>query len=55
MSGGPDPLYIRGRTVLIDAADALTEQFDALVLVGAQVVSPASRVLGRAGRQADGG
>ena len=38
MSGGPDPLYVRARTVLLDAADALAEQLDALVLVGAQAI-----------------
>ena len=38
MSGGPDPLYIRARTALLDAADALAEQLDALVLVGAQAI-----------------
>ena len=38
MSGGPDPLYVRARTALLDAADALTEQLDALVLVGAQAI-----------------
>ena len=38
MSGGPDPLYVRARTALLDAADALTEQRDALVLVGAQAI-----------------
>ena len=26
MSGGPDPLYVRARDALLDAADALTEQ-----------------------------
>ena len=31
MSGGPDPLYVRARTVLLNAADALAEQLDALV------------------------
>ena len=25
MSGGPDPLYVRARTALLEAADALTE------------------------------
>ena len=30
MSGGPDPLYVRARTALLDAADALAEQLDAL-------------------------
>ncbi len=38
MSGGPDPLYVRARTALLDAADALTEQLDAIVLVGAQAI-----------------
>ena len=38
MSGGPDALYVRARTVLLDAADALVEQLDALVLVGAQAI-----------------
>ena len=38
MSGGPDPLYIRARTALLDAADALADQLDALVLVGAQAI-----------------
>ena len=38
MSGDPDPLYVRARTVLLDAADALSEQLDALVLVGAQAI-----------------
>ena len=38
MSGGPDPLYVRARTALLDAADALAEQLDALVLVGAQAI-----------------
>ena len=38
MSGVPDPLYVRARTALLDAAEALTEQLDAVVLVGAQAV-----------------
>ena len=38
MSGGPDPLYVRARTALLDAADALAEQFNAVVLVGAQAI-----------------
>ena len=38
MSGGPDPLYVRARTALLDAADAVAEQLDALVLVGAQAI-----------------
>ena len=38
MSGGPDPLYVRARNALLDAADALAEQLDALVLVGAQAI-----------------
>ena len=38
MSGGPDPLYVHARTALLDAAEALAEQLDAVVLVGAQAV-----------------
>lgn len=38
MSGGPDPLYVRARIALLDAAEALAEQLDAVVLVGAQAV-----------------
>ena len=38
MSGGLDPLYVRARTALLAAADALAEQFDAVVLVGAQAI-----------------
>jgi hypothetical protein len=38
MSGGPDPIYVRARTALLDAADALAEQLDAVVLVGAQAI-----------------
>ena len=38
MSGAPDPLYVRARTALLDAAEALAEQLDAVVLVGAQAV-----------------
>lgn len=38
MSGAPDPLYVRARTALLDAADALAEQLDAVVLVGAQAI-----------------
>ena len=38
MSGGPDPLYVRARIALLDAADALSEQLDAVVLVGAQAI-----------------
>ena len=41
MSGGPDPLYVRARTALLDAADALTEQLDAVVLV-----APRPRLVG---------
>ena len=37
MSGDPD-LYVRARTALLDAAEALAEQLDAVVLVGAQAV-----------------
>ena len=38
MSGGPDPMYVRARTALLDAADALAQQLDAVVLVGAQAI-----------------
>ena len=38
MSGDPDPLYVRARDALLDAADALAEQLDAVVLVGAQAI-----------------
>lgn len=38
MPGEPDPLYIRARAALLDATDALAEQVDALVLVGAQAI-----------------
>lgn len=38
MPGEPDPLYVRARAALLDATDALAEQIDALVLVGAQAV-----------------
>ncbi|MCY3667732.1 MAG: hypothetical protein OXH81_18880 [Gemmatimonadetes bacterium] len=37
MSGAPD-LYVQARTALLDAAEALAEQLDAVVLVGAQAV-----------------
>lgn len=38
MLGGPDPLYVRARNALLDAVDALAEQLDAVVLVGAQAI-----------------
>jgi len=38
MSGEPDPLYVRARRALLDAADALEAHLDAVVLVGAQAV-----------------
>ena len=38
MSGAPDLLYVRARSALLDAAEALAEQLDAVVLVGAQAV-----------------
>ena len=38
MSGAPDLLYVRARAALLDAAEALAEQLDAVVLVGAQAV-----------------
>ena len=38
MSGVPDLLYVRARAALLDAAEALAEQLNAVVLVGAQAV-----------------
>ena len=38
MPGEPDPLYVRARRALLDAADALEPHLDAVVLVGAQAV-----------------
>ncbi len=38
MSGAPDPLYVRARAALLDAADALAAHLHAIVLVGAQAV-----------------
>ena len=38
MSGGPELLYVRARSALLDAAEALAEQLDAVVLVGAQAI-----------------
>ena len=38
MPGAVDPLYVRARTALLDALDALEPHLDALVLVGAQAV-----------------
>ena len=38
MPGDPDPIYVRARNALLDAADALAEHRDAVVLVGAQAV-----------------
>lgn len=38
MSGEPDLLYVQARRVLLDATDALAEQLDAIVLVGAQAI-----------------
>ena len=38
MPGDVDPLYVRARTALLDALDALEPHLDALVLVGAQAV-----------------
>ena len=38
MPGDPDPLYVSARSVLLDAADALVDHLDAIVLVGAQAV-----------------
>jgi hypothetical protein len=36
--GDVDPLYVRARTALLDALDALESHLDAIVLVGAQAV-----------------
>jgi hypothetical protein len=38
MPGGPDPLYIAARRVLLDALEALAPHRSALVLVGAQAI-----------------
>ena len=38
MPGDPDPLYVRARAALLDAADALADHLDAIVLVGAQAL-----------------
>ena len=38
MPGEPDPLYVRARGALLDAADALAVHLDSIVLVGAQAV-----------------
>ena len=38
MPGAPDPLYVLARTVLLDALEALGQQRDAVVLVGAQAI-----------------
>lgn len=38
MLGEIDPLYVRARSALLDAAEALREHLDAVVLVGAQAV-----------------
>ena len=38
MSGVPDPLYVRARRALLDAADALATHRDSVVLVGAQAI-----------------
>ncbi len=38
MPGVPDPLYVLARRVLLDALDALGDQRDAVILVGAQAV-----------------
>ena len=38
MSGAPDLLHVRARAALLDVAEALAEQLDAVVLVGAQAV-----------------
>ncbi|HYO45840.1 MAG TPA: hypothetical protein VEY33_04045 [Gemmatimonadota bacterium] len=38
MPGGPDPLYVAARRVLLDALQAVRSHLDAFVLVGAQAV-----------------
>jgi hypothetical protein len=38
MPGIPDSIYVRARKVLLDALQALQEQLDAVVLVGAQAI-----------------
>lgn len=38
MTGAPSPEYVAARRVLLDALDALAEQLDAIVLVGAQAI-----------------
>jgi hypothetical protein len=38
MPGGPDPLYVAARCVLLDALEAIEPHLGALVLVGAQAV-----------------
>lgn len=38
MPGVPDPLYVRARAALLDAAEALDEHLDAVILVGAQAI-----------------
>lgn len=38
MSGAPEPVYVRARTALLNAADALAQHLDAVVLVGAQAI-----------------
>ena len=38
MPGDPDPLYVRARSALLDATDALAVHLDAIVLVGAQAI-----------------
>ena len=38
MSGAPDPRYVVARSVLLDALEALGEQREAVVVVGAQAI-----------------
>ncbi len=38
MPGEPDPLYVRARSALLDALEALEPHLDAIVLVGAQAI-----------------
>ena len=38
MPGAPDPLYVLARRILLDTLEALENQRQALVLVGAQAI-----------------
>ena len=51
MSGGPDPPYVRARTALLDAADALAEQLDALEQALYALLSTSSSITAIGARQ----